>query len=127
MNQNRPDIGAIFKIGVGMPAGDKPGYLGNESDLLQGIGMPSDRALAALDHACYGRALGAAEAGMQTEIDDVAQYVPQSRVAALLRQRLLFDDLFQDGFAAGDVAGALPLLFGERVCDLFIWQAAHQR
>ena len=76
MKQNRPDIGAIFEVAFGMSAGDEPGYLGDETELLQGVGMPGDRALAALDHACNGSALGAAEAGVQSEIDDGAQNVP---------------------------------------------------
>ena len=83
MQLNCPDIGAIFEVAVGMFAGDKPRYLGDETELLQEVSVPGDRALAALDHASYGLALGAAEAGVQTEIDDATQYVLQSGVLAL--------------------------------------------
>ena len=127
MKQNHPDIGAKFETAVGMSAGDKPRYLGDETELLQEVSVPGDRALAALGHASYGLALGAAETRMQGKIDDATQYVLQSAVLALPWQWLLFEDLRQDGFAAGDIAGALPFLFGECVCDLFGGQAAHQR
>ena len=127
MQQNRPDIGAIFEVAVGMSTGDKPGYLGDQTELLQGVGMPGDRALAALGHASYGGAFGAAEAGVQGEIDDGAQYAVPQAVLALSLQWLLFEDLRQDGFAASGIAGALPLLFGKCVVDLFGGQAAHQR
>ena len=69
MKQNRPDVGAIFEVADGMSAADKSGYLGDETVLLQGVGMPGDCTNAAHDDACYGIALGAAEAGVQGKID----------------------------------------------------------
>ena len=83
MKQNRPDIGAIFEVAVGMSAGDKPGYSGDDTELLQGVGMPGDCALVAPDHTCYGGAFGAAESGVQGEIDDGAQYAGPQGVLAL--------------------------------------------
>lgn len=77
MQQNRPDIGTIFEIAIGMPAGNKLGYLGDETVLLQRVGMPGDCGFAATDHAGDGGAFGAAEAGVQPKIDDAAKYALQ--------------------------------------------------